>query len=738
MPLQTGQILENRYRIETLLGRGGMGAVYRAIDLKFSTPVAIKENRTATVDSQRQFTREAGLLHQLRHPHLPRVTDHFTITGQGQYLVMDYIEGDDLKCLVARQGPIPEPQALSLIDQVLDALEYLHSCQVIHRDVKPANVKITPQGQVFLVDFGLAKVYDPGQETTIGARGATPGYAPPEQYGQGRTDARSDVYSAGAMLYTLLTGKVPPDALDMVIRRGSLPSLRQLAPGASTQVEAAVECAMRTVPDDRFQTARAFRQALREPPTKVSPHQKPVQGAELPTEVVAPAQAPAVDTHQRIAALLVEARAALDREDLDAAEARCQDALGLDSQHAGTRQLLQEVHSAQRLGRQYALAQEAMQAGDWAAAASSLEEVTVLAPNYRDARALLQQARAERERKAVRPEPPASTAEEPSQPGLGHRAADTFSGLRKRLPALSPRFLVISIVAVVVLLIVVPSILLLSGDGEDAAPGAEAPAVSDVRVPKASEGGILFTSTRDGKREIYWLHEGQTERLTDTPGRWESWNPAWSESGILFTTNRDGKQEVYRLHEGQTERVTNTGSGESWGAVWTKNGLYFTSTRDGKREIYRLHAGRTERVTHTAGGGESWGPVPSESGLYFTSTRDGKREIYRLHEGQTVRVTNTGSRGESWGAIPTDTGLLFTSTRDGKREVYRLREGQTERVTHTTSGAESWAPQWTDGTIRFTSTREGKREVYRLHGGQTERVTHTGGRGESWLFEREE
>ena len=183
---------------------------------------------TVTVDSQRQFTREAGLLHQLRHLNLPRVTDHFAIAGQGQYLVMDYIEGEDLRCLVARKGPIAEAQALSWIDQVLDALEYLHRCQVIHRDVKPANVKITPQGQVFLVDFGLAKVYDPGQETTIGARGATPGYAPPEQYGQGRTDARSDVYSTGAMLYTLLTGKVPPDALDMVIRRGSLPSLRSV------------------------------------------------------------------------------------------------------------------------------------------------------------------------------------------------------------------------------------------------------------------------------------------------------------------------------------------------------------------------------------------------------------------------------------------------------------------------------------------------------------------------------
>mgnify|MGYP001826104179 FL=1 len=219
MSLQTGQVLEQRYRIEALLGQGGMGAVYRAVDLKFNTPVALKEDLTVTPDSQRQFTREAALLHQLRHPNLPRVTDHFAIAGQGQYLVMDHIEDEDLKGLLRRQGPLTEAQALNWICQVLDALEYLHSRQVIHRDVKPANVKITPQGQVYLVDFGLAKVYDPGQETTIGARGATPGYAPPEQYGQGRTDARSDVYSAGATLYSLVSGQVPPDALDMVIRR---------------------------------------------------------------------------------------------------------------------------------------------------------------------------------------------------------------------------------------------------------------------------------------------------------------------------------------------------------------------------------------------------------------------------------------------------------------------------------------------------------------------------------------
>ncbi|MFC2046573.1 serine/threonine-protein kinase, partial [Chloroflexota bacterium] len=187
MPLNIGQVLQDRYRIDALLGQGGMGAVYRGTDLRFNTPVAIKENQLITPESQKQFAREAGLLHRLRHPNLPRVTDHFFIPGQGQYLVMDYIEGEDLNQVLARLGPVPQSQALEWIGQVLEALEYLHSEGIIHRDAKPANVKITPKGQVFLVDFGLAKVYDPLRRTTTGARGVTPGYAPPEQYGRGRT-----------------------------------------------------------------------------------------------------------------------------------------------------------------------------------------------------------------------------------------------------------------------------------------------------------------------------------------------------------------------------------------------------------------------------------------------------------------------------------------------------------------------------------------------------------------------
>ena len=748
MPLQTGQVLEQRYRIEALLGQGGMGAVYRAVDLKFNTSVALKENMTVTPDSQRQFTREAGLLHQLRHPNLPRVTDHFTIAGQGQYLVMDYIEGEDLKALLRRQGPLPENQALNWICQVLDALDYLHSRQVIHRDVKPANVKITPQGQVFLVDFGLAKVYDPGQETTVGARGATPGYAPPEQYGQGRTDARSDVYSAGATLYSLLTGLVPPDALELVLRRGEVPSVRQSAPGVPGHVDAAVRRAMQTVPEDRFQTARAFRDALYEPPTRVLPprgeqpvREQPVVAVEPPR----PAPAPPVDTNQRIADLLARARSALDQQDWDGAQAGCEAALALDSQHAGARQLLRQARTAQQLDSNYARAVAAMRAGDWEAAGTALEQITGLDPGYRDAQVLMQQVQAERQRKrrapTPAPRPPAPTG--PKPPGFAERAGAALSGLRERLPrerfpAPTARVLVISILVVVALLIIVPSILLLMGSG-----GGDETVVEPTGEPSGRPilevgEGILFTSNRDGKREIYRLRAGKVERLTETPGRSESWSPSWSDTGVLYSSNQDGRREIYRLVDGPAERVSQTpGEGESWGPAFTDTGILFTSTRDGKREIYRLSGGRTERLTHTAGDGESWGPVQTDTGILLTSNRDGKREIYRLRGGQTERITHTAGDGESWGPVQTDTGILFVSTRDGRIEIYRLSGGQPERVTHT-GGGESWGPVSTETGILFTSNRDGKREIYRLHAGEAERVTQTPGEGESWTLDPEE
>jgi serine/threonine-protein kinase len=749
MPLKNGQVLERRYRIDALLGQGGMGAVYAATDLRFNTTVAIKENLEVTPDSQRQFSREAGLLHQLRHPNLPRVTDYFFIADKGQYLVMDYVEGEDLKALLVRQGPVPEPQALEWIGQVLDALEYLHSRSVIHRDVKPANVKIAPGGQVFLVDFGLAKVYDPDQHTTIGARGVTPGYAPPEQYGQGRTDSRSDVYSVGATLYAMLSGQAPPDALQLLVSQEGLIPVRHLNPRVSPHVDAAVTRAMRPTLDDRFQTAVAFRAALFEAPTRLSPAREPTPAQppgleERPSPPPLPRVEPEIDRRQQVGTLFARAQASYDREDWTDAEATCTDILALDQQHKPARDLLQKVRKARQLSQDYAQAKRAVQSRDWETATAALSRVLALDPSYRDARALYKQAETERARKSAevalppqeRPAPSPAPSRRLSE--VGQKIREGLAGLLDRRPWQSPRFLV-SAILVVLVAVTIGLIALFSGPGGEASEGGTAGRTGEEAPSVLETGeGILFTSTRDGKREIYRLRGGVVERLTQTPGQWESWSPVWTAAGILFTSNRDGKRDLYRLSGGEVERVTHTpGEGESWSPAWGPTGILFTSNRDGKRDLYRLSGGKVERVTNTPGDGESWSPIWTETGILFTSDRDGKRDLYRLSTGNVDRVTHTAGGGESWSPVWSPTGILFTSVRDGKRDLYRLHLGQVDRLTHTPGVGESWSPSWTETGILFTSDRDGKREIYRLSGGQVERVTDTPAGGESWLPDRE-
>jgi eukaryotic-like serine/threonine-protein kinase len=261
MTLETGSILHDRYRIEGMLGKGGMGAVYVAFDQTLQLRVAVKENLNSGPDSERQFQREASLLAGLRHPNLPRVTDHFLLEGR-QYLVMDFIEGEDLHSRVQRRVPSVE-EVLGWADALCDALSYLHTRQppVIHRDVKPSNVKLQPDGTPVLVDFGLAKVFDQ-TATTTGARGLTPGYSPPEQYGGARTDARSDQYALAATFYTLLTGRAPTDSIERMLDKVELRPPSSLNPAIPPHIDVALLRALSIEQAARFPDVSTFREAL--------------------------------------------------------------------------------------------------------------------------------------------------------------------------------------------------------------------------------------------------------------------------------------------------------------------------------------------------------------------------------------------------------------------------------------------------------------------------------------------
>ena len=257
MAVSVGQTLKRRYRIDALIGKGGLGAVYRAYDMALRYRCAVKENLKSNRDSQEQFHREASILAPLRHANLPRVIDYFQTSDGCQYLVMDFIEGRDLnKILKQRAKPLTQKQALPLMIQTCKAVEYLHgqTPAIIHRDIKPHNIIIDQNKKPILVDFGIAKIYDPHHQTAKGARGFTPGFAPPEQYGtEVRTDIRSDVYSLGATLYFLLTKRKLPDALKRHLHGTSFPLPRQLNRSVSQSVEQIILKAVQTHPDQRYQ-----------------------------------------------------------------------------------------------------------------------------------------------------------------------------------------------------------------------------------------------------------------------------------------------------------------------------------------------------------------------------------------------------------------------------------------------------------------------------------------------------
>jgi serine/threonine protein kinase len=290
MNLTKGQILENRYRIVSLIGQGGMANVYKVEDLRLSRPCALKEMlpdpnaSTHTLRQARdQFRREAEILAKLSHPNLPAVYDHFTWAGK-EYLVMEFIEGESLDELLDRYpNGMPSDEVWPWMTKLTEALQYCHEHGIVHRDIKPANILLKPDGGVVLVDFGLVKLFDPTNPKTLTiVRGmGTPEYAPLEQFDAKRhTDARSDIYSLGATLYHALTGQPPLEVHARLLDPTAFRTPRQLNPNISPQCESIVLNAIAVYPRGRYQSIAEMRQAIQQ---KIAPVSPPALGATTPT-----------------------------------------------------------------------------------------------------------------------------------------------------------------------------------------------------------------------------------------------------------------------------------------------------------------------------------------------------------------------------------------------------------------------------------------------------------------------
>ncbi|MBK7821591.1 MAG: Stk1 family PASTA domain-containing Ser/Thr kinase [Tessaracoccus sp.] len=206
-----GQVLDGRYEIVAKIARGGMATVYRARDLRLSRQVAIKVMRSDLGEDDEfaaKFDREARAAAVLSHPNVVSIFDQGTSDGK-PYIVMEFIDGETLRKVISREAPMSPERALDVFEQVAAALAAAHEAGVVHRDIKPENVLIAERGQIKVADFGLARQVGSPQMTATGVLVGTASYLPPELVTHSRPDGRSDVYSAGVVLFELLTGKKP-------------------------------------------------------------------------------------------------------------------------------------------------------------------------------------------------------------------------------------------------------------------------------------------------------------------------------------------------------------------------------------------------------------------------------------------------------------------------------------------------------------------------------------------------
>lgn len=278
VPLKAGEVLRGRYKVNRIIGQGGMGSIYLSADLRLEgRKCALKEVEhdrslpsVMIKEVREQFLREATVLARLDHPNLPKVSDFFSI-GNRDYLVMDFVPGKDLRTIMleARQAEsfLSESDVLNWAAQLADALAYLHHQDppIVHRDIKPSNLKLTPSGLLKLVDFGLVKLLSLGEVTITILQGqGTALYTPLEQYGGNgmHTDVRSDIYSLGATLYHLLTNQAPLEARERFLNPEAMVPPRQINPDLSLRTERAILWAMNLHPDQRPETIDAFREDL--------------------------------------------------------------------------------------------------------------------------------------------------------------------------------------------------------------------------------------------------------------------------------------------------------------------------------------------------------------------------------------------------------------------------------------------------------------------------------------------
>lgn len=293
--IQAQRILDDRYRLDERIASGGMATVYRAWDTQLHRDVAVKmlaPARAADPTYVERFKREARAAAGLSHPNIVAVYNWGTC-NDADFIVMEYIPGQTLKAYLGARGPLPEAEALAITDQIADALDAAHRQGIVHRDIKPHNVLMAPDGRAKVTDFGIAHTDGATHLTTASTVLGTAQYLSPEQVLHQPVDGRSDLYSLGIVLYEMLIGRPPflGDSVATVALQHAYvapPSPRTRRPDLSRETEAVVLTALAKEPAARYQTAVAFRDALEVARTRLADD----HGATMPLPTVAPPGVP--------------------------------------------------------------------------------------------------------------------------------------------------------------------------------------------------------------------------------------------------------------------------------------------------------------------------------------------------------------------------------------------------------------------------------------------------------------
>jgi eukaryotic-like serine/threonine-protein kinase len=728
MDLHPETLLKDRYRIEHMLGKGGMGAVFLALDTALDTYVAVKANRSPAAHSTNQFLREARLLASLRHPHLPRVTDYF-ILDQDQYLVMDYIAGKDLDTLLKEEGPQPFERVLAWAEQIGTALGFLHQQNppIVHRDVKPANVRLTEEGDVVLVDFGIAKVYDPDSATTTSGMGYTPGYAPPEQYGGSlRTGPYTDQYALAAMLYHLLTGQKPADSVRRAVGQAALTPISSYNPAVPPQAQAAIERGLALRAEERYPSISGFINALRSTSAELT-----VMDRATGEDATADLQA-TVDWQAGQPAASTTATVSSDQANQSRAETVAAVIGQLGSSPAGTNRrsksgwiiALVALVSIAIIGLVIfgaMLAPQLLQPTNVAPAA--IVEPETPSPTASRTLTQVEPPPLPSETATIQPSPsdaptatsaPSDTPIPPQPPALGGGgvivfASDRADGQTLQLWTMRATLNDQGIVESFDLQQLTDS----PGDKRQPAWSPDAKQLVYVSPGEGSNGLDIWVMNANGS--------GEPVNITNLRG--DEREPAWSYDGqwIAFTSDAraDGVLQLYLVRPDGSDLYRLSFDQQEFGPAWAPDGrLAFVMKVAGNQILYLR--GQKDAATGAAPTreyyvtpsffdltalkgnlGQVGEPVWSPDGKFVAYTRQEYRSnrVYiarypvRIPEQDIIALTDTRQdSGPSWS--PDGQWLVFTSQRDGNSEVYIMRSSGLSQTNLISAPGEDLDPAW--------------------------------------------